>query len=74
MQVGFSAACKGEVNLQAARQASDYRLDVRVVKECVDDIDRLCSDVDKSLEGHAVVLKCMVKQVSNLVSPCQSEV
>ena len=74
MQVGFSAACKGEVNLQAARQASDYRLDVRVVKECVDDIDRLCSDVDKSLEGHAVVLKCMVKQFSNLVSPCQSEV
>lgn len=66
--------CKIEVDLQEARQASDYRLDVRVRTECQKDVETLCGDVDKSEEGHATVLKCFVAQYKNLTGGCQTEV
>ncbi|CAI5481570.1 unnamed protein product, partial [Closterium sp. Yama58-4] len=72
--VGMGAACKGEVNLQEARHASNYRLDVRVRKECEDDVTKFCNGVDAGQEGHALVLKCMVRSFKSLSSSCQSEV
>ncbi|CAI7837449.1 unnamed protein product, partial [Closterium sp. NIES-53] len=72
--VGMGAACKGEVNLQEARHASNYRLDVRVRKECEDDVTKFCNGVDAGQEGHALVLKCMVGSFKSLSASCQSEV
>ncbi|GJP37078.1 hypothetical protein CLOM_g21523 [Closterium sp. NIES-68] len=72
--VGMGAACKGEVNLQEARHASNYRLDVRVRTECEEDVTKYCNGVDAGQEGHALVLKCMVGSFKSLSSSCQSEV
>ena len=72
--VGMGAACKGEVNLQGARHATNYRLDVRVRKECETDVQSFCADVDAGQEGHALVLHCMVDKFKNLSGTCQSEV
>lgn len=66
--------CKVEVDLEGARQASDYRLDVRVRNECKDDVTKFCSSVNKEEEGHALVLKCFVDQFRNLTGGCQTEV
>ncbi|BFI14492.1 golgi apparatus protein 1 [Marchantia polymorpha subsp. ruderalis] len=73
-KVEMGTPCKIEVDLQEARQASDYRLDVRVRTECQKDVETLCGDVDKSEEGHATVLKCFVAQYKNLTGGCQTEV
>ncbi|GJP36222.1 hypothetical protein CLOM_g20753, partial [Closterium sp. NIES-68] len=72
--VGMGAACKGEVNLQEARQAGNYRLDVRMRKECEGDVKQHCDGADEGKEGHAVVLKCMVDNFKSLAPTCQSEV
>ena len=70
----MSAACKSQVNLQEARQASNYRLDVSLRKECAADVEGHCARVDEGREGHALVLKCLIGKYPNLTSPCQSEV
>ncbi|KAL3684822.1 hypothetical protein R1sor_002844 [Riccia sorocarpa] len=72
--VEMGTPCKIEVDLQEARQASDYRLDVRVRKECQEDVNTLCSDVDPIEEGHAPVLKCFVSKFHKLSGGCQTEV
>lgn len=72
--INMGVACKVEVDLQGARQASDYRLDVRVRTECKDDVSKFCSGVSKNEDGHAQVLKCFVDQYKNLTGGCQSEV
>lgn len=72
--IRMGAACKGEVNLQELRHASNYRLDVRVRTECAADVEKFCKDADAGDEGHALVLKCMVQHNSELTSSCQTEV
>ncbi|KAL2619820.1 hypothetical protein R1flu_000025 [Riccia fluitans] len=72
--VEMGTLCKIEVDLQEARQASDYRLDVRVRKECQEDVNTLCSAVDPNEEGHAPVLKCFVSKFHKLSGGCQTEV
>jgi hypothetical protein len=54
-RVEFSVACKEEVNKQEERQASDYRLDVRLRKECQGDVTKVCGHVDPATEYHADV-------------------
>jgi hypothetical protein len=54
-RVEFSVACKEEVNKQEERQASDYRLDVRLRKECQGDVTKVCGHVDPAAEYHADV-------------------
>eukprot|EP00271_Cylindrocystis_brebissonii_P000507 TRINITY_DN1061_c0_g3_i1.p1 TRINITY_DN1061_c0_g3~~TRINITY_DN1061_c0_g3_i1.p1 ORF type:complete len:958 (-),score=202.65 TRINITY_DN1061_c0_g3_i1:1362-4235(-) len=73
-EVGMGAACMGEVNLQEARHSSDYRLDVRLRKECDADVETLCANVDKGHEGHALVLKCFVDKYKKLSASCATEV
>eukprot|EP00897_Mesotaenium_endlicherianum_P000593 jgi/Mesen1/10534/ME000083S10041 len=73
--IGMGAACKGEVNLQEARHSSNYRLDVRVRKECEADLETVgCKNVDEGNEGHALVLRCMVSKFKKLSASCQTEV
>lgn len=73
-EVGMGAACKVEVNLQEARQASDYRLDASVKSVCEADANKVCADVDRSTVGHAVMLKCFVRNYQKLSGSCQTEV
>ena len=73
-EVGMSAACKSQVNLQEARQASNYRLDVSLRRECAADVAGHCAKVDEGREGHALVLKCLIGKYPNLTNTCQSEV
>ena len=70
----MGAPCKGEVNLQELRHASDYRLDVRVRSECQNDVATLCADVSRSEVGHASGLKCFVSKFPKLSGGCQTEV
>ncbi|CAM6095965.1 unnamed protein product [Calypogeia fissa] len=72
--INMGVPCKVEVDLQGARQAEDYRLDVRVRTECKEDVNKFCSGVSKDEDGHAQVLKCFVNQYKNLTGGCQSEV
>eukprot|EP00271_Cylindrocystis_brebissonii_P014317 TRINITY_DN3562_c0_g8_i1.p1 TRINITY_DN3562_c0_g8~~TRINITY_DN3562_c0_g8_i1.p1 ORF type:complete len:1638 (-),score=492.31 TRINITY_DN3562_c0_g8_i1:1373-6286(-) len=86
--VGMSEVCKAEVNLQQVRHSSDYRLDVRVRKECEADVGRLCSKAGagaagsegeteasgQSDDGKASVLKCCVRKFRKLSASCQTEV
>jgi len=71
--IRMGAACKGEVNLQELRHASNYRLDVRVRTECASDVEKFCKDADAGDEGHALVLKCMVQNAKDLSGSCQAE-
>ncbi|CAI7856614.1 unnamed protein product [Closterium sp. NIES-53] len=72
--VGMGAACQGEVNLQVARKAANYRLDVRLREECAGDLKQYCEGKDAGKEGHAVVLNCMVDNFKSLAPSCQGEV
>eukprot|EP00850_Spirogloea_muscicola_P014522 SM000105S13867 [mRNA] locus=s105:179263:185692:- [translate_table: standard] len=72
--VGMSAACKGEVNLQEARRASNYKLDVSLRKACEADATDHCLGVEKGQEGHAPVLRCFVQKFKELSGRCQTEV
>eukprot|EP00271_Cylindrocystis_brebissonii_P019065 TRINITY_DN562_c0_g3_i1.p1 TRINITY_DN562_c0_g3~~TRINITY_DN562_c0_g3_i1.p1 ORF type:complete len:1830 (+),score=464.44 TRINITY_DN562_c0_g3_i1:323-5812(+) len=72
--VDMGSACWAELNLQEARHSSNYRLDVRVRKECEADVGQHCEGVDKGHEGHALVLKCLVDKFKALTASCQTEV
>eukprot|EP00850_Spirogloea_muscicola_P000097 SM000001S04499 [mRNA] locus=s1:550290:556763:- [translate_table: standard] len=70
----LGAACQGEVNIQEARHAANYKLDIRLRDECTSDVQRVCKDADKGQEGHAKVLLCLISNFKNLTAGCGTEV
>ena len=61
----MGAACKAEVQRQAQRQSTDYRLNFRLHRSCEVDVDELCADVCSPFQGQAcggTVLRCLTEK------------
>lgn len=68
----MGSACKQEVQRQAQRQSTDYRLNFRLHRSCEVDVDELCADVCSPFQGQAcggTVLRCLTEKRDEVCSP-----